>query len=62
MATDLIQSNTSARIVQDILGHATYKSNPQDMQEVVMKIEKQQLIAENYRSFRKNFRKNGTKY
>ncbi|RGT53653.1 hypothetical protein DWX20_09445 [Solobacterium moorei] len=28
MATDLIQSNTSARIVQDILGHATYKSNP----------------------------------
>lgn len=27
MATDLIQSNTSARIVQDILGHATYKQS-----------------------------------
>lgn len=27
MATDLIQSNTSARTVQDILGHATYKQS-----------------------------------
>ena len=27
MATDLIHSNTSARTVQDILGHASYKQS-----------------------------------